>query len=887
MNVKKYTNNTWREITPYKYGTSVETYTDLPQIIYANGTNASVGLKGNMSQTGTPSSTTPIQPQECGERTGNLVPNTGWEYGQYVTGVWEYTTGRMTSPWIPIEGGNAYYLSINDNGDNLLSWINLNYFDENKQWLGNRVTLGMEAFSPTSHFIPTPAFPNDAKYLRVVIRGYNESATPTPQKIIDSNIQVNKTAVHLPYSPYGYKLDISSGGENLLDLSKIVAGKLMNDTGSVAYAAQTTYLSVSGDSVTVTTSSTWRGFVSDYIPTEDRLRVSIGSLSNVSDNVTLTGYFYYYDKDKNYLGYGSVAPEGTKYSRISFQFNTQVELAVASNIMLNLGSTAKPYSPYNRTTTPIYLGEVPTTRQVKKIDLGTLNWSKTASGNFWSDTIIENIRIISNSETGNALCDSFKEVTAENVASTPYSFSSCLNVRARPFINKTGFENMSGAEFKEAMSGVYMYYVLATSTTGILNEPLRKIGTYADTLSVSQTIPTVEGENLIDVETTLKPSEVMLDYKGWHKRYAKKYPSADWKAGSWSQFRDIVRMGEAASLYPVGTVLYESWGDNTSTAWQVMGYDLADYMDSELTAQGFTHNVVLYEVAINNLRVFDAKEAWLYAETAIPAGAYRFTIPNYDTSYGGGKTYIFTSTATVPVGGQLTLTWAYNANPTKVQGYSEATSTSALFDVTISEWDGETACTDLGTIKLAMSDADSTYGKLNHIHRARYGSNNYAQSGIRQWLNSDGASGTWWTPSNIFDRPYDNRNTAGRLNALNTDLKAVISQPTINCITNNLFETGYSLQTAYTVKDKLFLLTHTELNLSSSPNVGSVLPYYTGAQNADRIKYRADNGNAYTFWLRTPNPSHGSYERSVYSSGALNNNSASGSHGGVSACAIQ
>lgn len=358
-------------------------------------------------------------------------------------------------------------------------------------------------------------------------------------------------------------------------------------------------------------------------------------------------------------------------------------------------------------------------------------------------------------------------------------------------------------------------------------------------------------------------------------------------ANSWSDFRKMVRAGTASDKYPVGTTLYESWGDNTSTAWQVMGYDLADYMDSDLTTQGFTHNVVLYEVAINNLRVFDAKEAWLYAETAIPAGTYRFTIPNYDATYGGNKTYIFTSTAAVPVGGQLTLTWAYNTNPTKVQGYSDSTSTTALFDVTIAEWDGETACTDLGTIKLAMSDADSTYGKLNHIHRARYGSNNYAQSGIRQWLNSDGASGTWWTPSNIFDRPYDNRNTAGRLNALNSDLKAVISQPTINCITNNLFETGYSLQTAYTIKDKLFLLTHTELNLSSSPNVGSVLPYYTGAQNTDRIKYRSDNGNAYAFWLRTPYPSYGDSERYVGSSGALYNVSAYGSIGGVSACAIQ
>lgn len=363
---------------------------------------------------------------------------------------------------------------------------------------------------------------------------------------------------------------------------------------------------------------------------------------------------------------------------------------------------------------------------------------------------------------------------------------------------------------------------------------------------------------------------------------------------SWSEFRDLVRSGDAPTLYPVGTKLYENWGDETSNAWIVVDYpNDSRYIDSDLAQQGYTNRVMLMEEKLNYLRVFDAKEAWLYVETAIPAGTYRFTIPNYDTSYGGNKTYIFTSTANVPVGGQLTLTWAYNTNPTKVQGYSSSTSTTELFDVNIAEWDGTTACTDLGTIKLAMADADSTYGKLNHIHRARYGSNNYYQSGLRQWLNADATANNWWSPSNIFDRPYDNRNTAGRLNTLNSNMKAVLATPTVNCITNNLFEypsldgTTFSLQTAYTVKDKLFLVTHTETNLSSTPNVDSVLAYYTNAQNADRIKYRKDNGNAYYWWLRTPNPTLAYSVRVVYTSGALLSISALNTFGSAAACIIQ
>ena len=112
------------------------------------------------------------------------------------------------------------------------------------------------------------------------------------------------------------------------------------------------------------------------------------------------------------------------------------------------------------------------------------------------------------------------------------------------------------------------------------------------------------------------------------------------EASSWTDFRKLVRAGKAPELYPVGTKLYENWGDDSSNAWIVVDYpDDSRYIDSELATQGYTNRVMLIEEKINYLRSFDAKEAWLYAETAIPAGMYRFTIPNYDTTYGGNKTY--------------------------------------------------------------------------------------------------------------------------------------------------------------------------------------------------------------------------------------------------------
>ena len=62
---------------------------------------------------------------------------------------------------------------------------------------------------------------------------------------------------------------------------------------------------------------------------------------------------------------------------------------------------------------------------------------------------------------------------------------------------------------------VTIWYVLNTETTGIVNEPLCKIGDYADTLAIgSGIIPTTRGENTLTVETDLQPSEITITYRG-------------------------------------------------------------------------------------------------------------------------------------------------------------------------------------------------------------------------------------------------------------------------------------------------------------------------------------------------------------------------------------
>ena len=372
-------------------------------------------------------------------------------------------------------------------------------------------------------------------------------------------------------------------------------------------------------------------------------------------------------------------------------------------------------------------------------------------------------------------------------------------------------------------------------------------------------------------------------------------------ASSWSEFRDLVRSGDAPTLYPVGTKLYENWGDETSNAWIVVDYPNDNrYIDPDLAQQGYTNRVMLMEEKLYYPIVFDAAEALMAVTTELPAGTYRFTIPNYDATYGGNKTYYFVLNNSVPVGGQLVLNWPYRAVPRTITTYASATATTSIESYgtaanPLPEWVEGTSpeAIDLGTITMSATATTNTYGIFNHIHRARYGSNNYAQSDIRQYMNA--TTTNWWAPQTIFDRIHSLNSSTGILGTLNTDFVNVLATPSITNIANNTFEyqslngDTFTLNTEYTIDtDKLFLLSHSEVNLSASPTLGTVLDYYVDADNTKRIKYdRTNNSTARYWWFRTPNPTNARDVRNCSPSGALSSNSAYSGFGCAPACIIQ
>lgn len=74
--IKKFNGTTWDDTKVRKLGTSTDTITALPAVLYPNDTTATVVLKGQAVQSTTPTPQNPIIPQGTGERTNNLFDKT-------------------------------------------------------------------------------------------------------------------------------------------------------------------------------------------------------------------------------------------------------------------------------------------------------------------------------------------------------------------------------------------------------------------------------------------------------------------------------------------------------------------------------------------------------------------------------------------------------------------------------------------------------------------------------------------------------------------------------------------------------------------------------------------------------------------------------------------
>ena len=327
---------------------------------------------------------------------------------------------------------------------------------------------------------------------------------------------------------------------------------------------------------------------------------------------------------------------------------------------------------------------------------------------------------------------------------------------------------------------------------------------------------------------------------------------------TWAGIQKAVRSGIAKDILPVGTQMAVNHSVYGIHLFDVVAHD---YLKSVHDENAHTMTIQQHDLLPGTQ--FDAPEAFYYAETQLAAGTYQFTL-----------------TQAVPAGGQLLINGYESTAITslKVQSFANRTTNTAIESVAITAGSGGT---NLGTFG---------EGAINHIQRVSYGSNNYKESAMRQFLNSSAAAGSVWTPQTKFDRPPSwLTSLAGYKNGLDQDFLAVVGNVVLPCSANNIYEapdSSITKGTKYTLNDEFYLASAREI-FNTNWDVeddSKVFPFYEGAVNADRIKYHDDS--AAHWWLRTPS-SGGAYSvRLVYSDGTMDTSGALYAYGLAPACTI-
>lgn len=261
---------------------------------------------------------------------------------------------------------------------------------------------------------------------------------------------------------------------------------------------------------------------------------------------------------------------------------------------------------------------------------------------------------------------------------------------------------------------------------------------------------------------------------------------------------------------------------NDTLSWDVVDYDS--------TAKVVT--LCMHDVLPEGIQ-FEPLQALMYCENGLAAGSYTF---KWDS-----KQCYFTLTQAIPAGGQL------RATDSEYQTYESQSAIAQIESGTVS--------TDVidGAINLGQTGT----GSLNHSERVIRGSNNFGESGILQWLNSDSPAGASLPRPTKFSRPYV-LSKEGFKAGLDVDFLVCIQDTVWKCNANNNYECPASLggiaqkRAPYTVTAKFALASAIEIfgEYGGVADGSTIWDLYTGAETTDRIKYY---NNVARFWLlRSP-----------------------------------
>lgn len=317
-------------------------------------------------------------------------------------------------------------------------------------------------------------------------------------------------------------------------------------------------------------------------------------------------------------------------------------------------------------------------------------------------------------------------------------------------------------------------------------------------------------------------------------------------------------------------------------------FDIIGFDHEQPENSGYEHSMTLQLHDIYKIMPYDSKEATWYIDSSVypnglSAGTYQYM--HNSTSK------IFTITKSVPVGGQI------KYNNTKITTYASPTNIDIIEEVTTTNGTADNSLPNITT--------DSVTNITNSINRSLYGSNNYIESAIRQYINSEDV-GDWWVPKNNFDRPpidnygVDLRKMPGFLNGMEQEFLNIIGNVKKPIYLNKFIMSNNEEPITESV-EKFFLLSAPEIyGKPSEDNIYDGYPYQyyadpertlnrdyhdTGDNNR---KKQLINGNVSRWWLRSSYASNSYSARSVLNTGLIRYTTvwAATANGIAPACAI-
>lgn len=368
----------------------------------------------------------------------------------------------------------------------------------------------LRKLTTTTEAVENPLYSDGTAITAYTIKGNTTtSGTPTPSNPVDVNGVGERT-------------------ENLFDKDNatVIGSYIASETGVLTYSTTAKSVVIPCQANTTYTLSKTKG-----------TRFTVGSYdSNPSNGDTATNW----TADHAATSITITTTANSQYLVVFFYYTpseTETYEQVLATLMMNTGSTAKPYEPYGYkipissggVTINIYISEPLQKLYTYSDDLqsdGTVirNSSKVElTGN-------ENIEYVSNYgqfkvqtsyyrrppyDKTSYLCTHYKAISnAASWAGDNYITVSQSDTPDR-FYRIKDSRYSTAEDFKTYLAQQYangtpvtIYFVKAAATTETITAP---------------SIPTTEGANSITVDTTVQPSEFTATWTGWHDSSVKEY----------------------------------------------------------------------------------------------------------------------------------------------------------------------------------------------------------------------------------------------------------------------------------------------------------------------------------------------------------------------------